>query len=400
MSQSDSKYALIVGCAVFLCLGISTASFGPILPELAGRSQVSLAAMGAVFTAIFCGSLITQLAMGPICDRYGQRPVLLGGLVVIALSLGGFIFQQSQWTIMAFAFVSGLGMGAVVLANNLMIARVFEGRSVAALNLLNFFYGVGAVVGPAAVSFTIAHFKNGLLVIGVDALVFALIIPFAWFIKTQSPAAVSKSESGAAGFQALLAEPLIWMLGGMVLLYVGIETSLGGWIATYMNRSAGLSLENSALVSSGFWLAFTLGRLVNAWLGMRLTPERILSICLGGALTGSLVYALVAGNAIPTIAAILLIGFSFGAIYPTLIAITSTTFRSSPGLAVSIVSSLGSAGGMLIPLGMGYMIELMGSLSSAWAAVLIIGCILVLFLVSRPTIRQATGAALVVPEKV
>ena len=96
------------------------------------------------------------------------------------------------------------------------------------------------------------------------------------------------------------------------------------------------------------------------------------------------------GNYIPSVIAIILIGFSFGAIYPTLIAITSTAFQSNSGMAVSIVSSLGSVGGMLIPLAMGYMIESQGPNSCTWATVLFVGLIVALFIASRSNIKQST----------
>ncbi|MCE1251921.1 MAG: MFS transporter [Anaerolineae bacterium] len=391
MSQTDSKYILIVACAIFLCLGISTAAIGPLLPELAANAGVSLAAMGAVFTAIFLGSTITQLIAGPIYDRYGQRPVLLAGLIMITIGLGGLAFSRSQMLVLSLALLAGLGLGAVVLGNNLMIARVFAERSVSALNLLNFFFGLGAIIGPAAVGFSLSFFNTGLPVIGIDALAYFITIPFVLRIKPM-PSEAAKNTSAGSSFNLVMRMPFVWLLGFMAFCYVGIETGLGGWISTYINQTAGLTLEISALVSSGFWLTFTIGRLVNAWLGMRLSPNQILGICLGGALSGGVIFSLSTGLYIPSVVALLLIGFSFGAIYPTVIAITSTAFQANSGMAVSVVSSLGSVGGMLIPLAMGYMIESQGPVSCTWATVLFVGLILILFLISRSSIRKMTQA--------
>ena len=119
-------------------------------------------------------------------------------------------------------------------------------------------------------------------------------------------------------------------------------------------------------------MAFALGRLLNTWLGLRLAPERILWINLSGAAISSLLFAFSTGSQWITIVAIVLMGFSFGAIYPTLVAAVSASFPDRRGQAVSIVSSLGSGGGMVIPLMLGYLIELFGPSSSAWAAVIII----------------------------
>lgn len=389
MSAKDSNKILAFSCALFVFLGISSSAIGLLLPELATNAETSLTAIGAVFTATFLGSIITQTVLGAVCDRFGQRPVLLAGLGMITIGLSGFVFKQSQWVILGFAFIYGLGMGAVVLGNNLLIARVFAKRSVSTLNLTNFFFGVGAILGPMAVSLSMTLTGSGLPVIGLDALAYFILIPLGIQINAP-PSAASQSVDVANNRMDLLRSPLIWFLGIIILLYVGIEQAMGGWIATYIKNTTLLSLETSALVTSGYWFTFTIGRLVNAWLGIHLTPQRILVTCLGLSLSGGLLYALTSGLVVPTIIGVLVIGFSFGAIYPTVIALTTSVFYSSPGLAVSIVGSLGSVGGLFIPFSMGYMIENTGPASSAWFAVIVIALICTFYILAQQSIRQST----------
>ena len=48
------------------------------------------------------------------------------------------------------------------------------------MNLLNFFYGLGAFVGPALVGLSLSTLKSGLIVPSLNAVIFILLVPFIW----------------------------------------------------------------------------------------------------------------------------------------------------------------------------------------------------------------------------
>ncbi|MEO7912961.1 MAG: hypothetical protein ABIV47_25210 [Roseiflexaceae bacterium] len=55
------------------------------------------------------------------------------------------------------------------------------------------------------------------------------------------------------------------------------------------------------------------------------------------------------GNAALTVIALILIGFCFGPIFPTVLSIVTVTFRRAPGTAAGVVVAMGSLGSMLLP---------------------------------------------------
>ncbi|NTV37404.1 MAG: MFS transporter, partial [Anaerolineaceae bacterium] len=164
MLRSKTTPPLILTCISFLFLGMTLAAIGPILPELAQNAGTGLAAIGSIFTALFLGALIAQLAAGPITDRIGQQPVLAAGLFLLAVGLTGFTLTRSLAATLTLAFLAGLGHGAIDLSCHILLSRVFQDRNVGPLNLLNFFYGAGAFLGPAVVSLGIALTQKGLVV--------------------------------------------------------------------------------------------------------------------------------------------------------------------------------------------------------------------------------------------
>src|SRR5438132_13835107 len=76
---------LVTSCSVFFGVGVLAATLGPALPELAKGTGSSLAEVGAVFSALFLGGLISQVVSGLLIERLGFRPLLLVGLMLAAL---------------------------------------------------------------------------------------------------------------------------------------------------------------------------------------------------------------------------------------------------------------------------------------------------------------------------
>lgn len=388
------KNLILAICSfIFLLLGLVTAAIGPILPELAQNAGVSLSSIGLVFTAIFLGALVAQLVAGPLGDKIGQRMVILGGLLLLATGLLGIIFSRSLPVMLAFAFISGVGHGGVDLGENVFIALVFNGKSVSALNILNLFFGLGAFAGPALVSFSLQEWNNGLMVLWLSLALIVLSVGLVLAMKVKDgqgrPAPAPAGKSAAASRRSVYRSPILWALGLLILVYVGTENGMGGWTTTYMQRTAGMNIEAAALVAAWFWLAITAGRMVSAGLGLRLSSINILFISLAGAVAGSALMAASTGVESLSIAGVLLIGFSFGAIYPTVMATVTNQFQEEPGKAVSVVAAMGSIGGSLLPWAQGVALENLSVTATAWFAVGGSVVMLALILVIRARLNSA-----------
>jgi fucose permease len=355
---------IILSCLVFIALGILTAGVGPILPDLAGNSSSTLEAVGSIFTAIYLGAFLTQIASGPLTDRLGPRPVLIAGLLMMSAGMTGITFSRNLVVMLACGLLAGLGHGAVDISVNILSARVFKDRSVAAVNLVNFFFGVGAVVGPAMASYTINRWQTAIPVIWFGIGMVMFIVPFvALFLLSPQEKPIATIQASGTPF---FLSPLLLLAGLILFLYVGAESSMGGWTATYMQETTAIPADKAALVVSGFWMALTLGRLVGSYLGTRWMPLRLLNFCLIGAATGGLLLALTTGAMLPTILAVMLIGFFFGPIFPTTFTISASLFSQASGKAAGMIVALASLGGMALPPVQGVVLTRFGPNPAVW----------------------------------
>ncbi len=377
MKNNNSRSVLVLTCLVFLSLGLITAALGPMLPDLAKQTGTTLADIGAVFTALFLGALLSQLVSGPLGDRFGMGMVLLGGVVLLVAGSLGITFSQWLPLTLALAFLAGLGHGAVDLGANLLVATLFAEKSVSAVNLLNVFFGIGAFVGPVIASVTLRLWRTALPAMWVSAAMLLLLLPFLSGLRSTRVPPAANQPAATASRASLYRSPLLWILGLLILTYVGTESGLGGWTTTYMTRTTAISMDQAAMVTAGFWLALTAGRMVSAAIGLRVRSLVLLAASLSGAALGGVLLVASLGAPVPSIAAVLLTGFCFGSVYPTVMAITASAFAEEPGKAGSVVAAMGSVGGMLLPWLQGVVLAQVSPLASAGfslaGAVLMVG---------------------------
>jgi fucose permease len=361
-----ARRILTVACLNFVTIGLLSAAVGPLLPALARQTGSPLGALGALISALFAGALVAQVVCGPLNDQLGARPVLVAGLALVALGAAGIASSHALALTLCYGVVAGIGHGAIDLGTSVLVAVTFVRRSVVALNLLNVFFGLGAAAGPAVVSLALERWGTPLPVLWLLMALAVALAPLLALLPLPPPVAQTASIEKAA--LTIYRAPLLWLLAGLVLLYVGLENGLGGWIAVYIQRTTALTLAEGALVASVFWGALTVGRLLAVIAGARLaalTSRALLLASVATALVGALALLAGAGNAGLTIAAVTLIGLGFGPIFPTVMAITMGAFPSGPGRAVGVAQTAGSVGGIVIPWLLGLVLLGLGPQSGA-----------------------------------
>jgi fucose permease len=358
------------------------AAIGPLLSQFAERNHTTLATIGGLYTALFLGAVIAQLVLGRRSDQWGQLRTFTVALLVLAAGITGVSISRWLPLTFALAFLAGWGHGMTNLSGNVMIGRLFKENSVSALNLVNVFFGVGAFIGPLLVSVSITLWTNGF-----PALYFSLLLMFlagmAILIRffnvkiVTSEAIQTPEQQQKTRFTAFL-----WSMGVMILIYVGAESSMGGWATTYMQQTTSLKIELASLVTSGFWLAITLGRLSGTFLGSRLSARRVLLLCLATSTLGAVLFMAGFGQIAVSIAGIFFIGLGFGAIYPTSMAMVTTAFPSNPGQAGSVITSLSAVGGMVLPWLQGVVMEKAGIRSGTYSIAAMVGGLILLFFIN------------------
>jgi fucose permease len=360
MQSTSHRIILVLSYLTFLFFGMFTAAIGPTLGELSQQTGSSVAAIGGVLTFLFLGSVVAQLAGGPLNDRFGTKPVLVTSMAFLAIGILAFTNARSLGWMFALALFAGLGQGGVDMGANLVVADAAPRNTTSALNLLHFFFGLGAFIGPALVGLAILATGAGLVIQWIIAGLFALLtLAMAVLLRRGAqPATESNRVSGASPTgPSVYLSPLLWLMAALMLIYVGVEIALGSWISTYMRLTTGMLAQYGAWATSAYWAALAVGRLAGAAASRSLGRLRLLGIALAGSLLGGVGLWLAHATVAPTILALVWIAFFYGTVYPTTVALATAAFPRSTGKAVGILVALGSIGAALLPLLAGQLLE-------------------------------------------
>ena len=104
-----SSWTLLSFAAAVFLVRASMLMLGPLLVELATDFNTSIAIAGQLAAATFITWGITAPLVGPISDTYGRRPVLLIGLLLMALGILGSGAAWSYGSLLATRLITGVG---------------------------------------------------------------------------------------------------------------------------------------------------------------------------------------------------------------------------------------------------------------------------------------------------
>jgi FHS family glucose/mannose:H+ symporter-like MFS transporter len=364
----------------FVAIGIISPLLGPLIPTLKHQWSITDAQAGSLFASQFTGSLIGTVLTSFLLPRLGFSKLL--ALSFLCFALGFSFFGVGGWTVAAIAVaVYGFGYGMANPATNLRATQLPSRNVTAAVSLLNFSWGVGAVACP---------FVVGALVplIGVRGLalslmcVSALIGAVHYFMHVPdetAPAAPVKRS--LVDWMEQLRVPAAIPLILLFFLYVGSETGVGGWVAAQEKRLPGAGSSALTLAPSVFYGMLLFGRGIAPVLLRKFSTARL---ALAGLVSGAIGAGIISSAPHPYLlyAGAALAGFGFAPLFPIFVAWLAEIFKEKASWLSALVFGGGALGGAVLPWLIGQISTRTGSLSKAFL-VPVIACVVMALLSLR-----------------
>jgi MFS transporter, FHS family, glucose/mannose:H+ symporter len=329
---------IVAGQIAFLPTGILTILLGPMLPILSARWALNDAQAGSLFPVQFFAQLAGVQLSGVILARSGFRPAFLSGLLLMAVGVGS-LYLGSPLLGFAAVAVYGLGIGLIIPTDNLMIAEISTGSRSAAVSLLNFFWGIGAVLCALLVAWSQAH---QLLPAFLDAVALFLVL-LAVGVRALPFPGVHESGHTPIRWKEILRNPVTWLFGAVFFLYPGAETCVGGWIGSYVTRMGAHEASMGAMMPAFFWAALTAGRGAGGLFLQRLPEQRVLQAGFGVASAG-IGLLLWSSTLTGVIASTMIVGLGFATVYPITVARLSQRFGVAARSVGAVMFSLAAVG--------------------------------------------------------
>ncbi|MFO8036987.1 MAG: MFS transporter [Anaerolineales bacterium] len=360
--------------SAFFILGTVIASLGPTLTGLAHQVGVNVSALSVLFSARSLGYLCGSLLTGVLLDRMRGHP-LLAGVLITALILLGVVPQITSLPLMGLVlFMVGWMLGSLDVGSNTLLAQTQREKSGPYLNAMYLSAGVGSFLIPL-------YFGYVAMDTGYQTMAF-LMAPLAlWMILTPSPPKPTRDDGGhplTHKFDILI------LFAVLTLLFVGLEVGYSGWIFTYLQKTTPGPDQTAYTITSLFWMAITVGRLLAIPTAVYIQPVRAVFAYLSGGLISTGIMILFKEQGWSVWLGTAGMGLSLAALFPTTFNYIQRSIAFS-GRHNGVVWSVGSMGGILLPLFIGWGIgalcvfSMMFIVLSAWTLAMFI----FLFLIQR-----------------
>lgn len=199
----------------------------PWLKDALGASYTQLGFLMTIFFVVSCG---VQTASGFLVDRFGPRPILFCGLLLVALAAFGFALSPNYWVMALFAVVAGVGNGVFHPVNYTLLNRkVSQQRLGHAYSVHGITGSLGWALGPAVVVPLAIAFDWRVALAGAGCVALAVLV-LLWIHRSQLdlPPVQRAATAGVAqeGSLAFLRIPALWMCFAFFLVYAGVLTAV------------------------------------------------------------------------------------------------------------------------------------------------------------------------------
>eukprot|EP00940_MAST-03C_sp_MAST-3C-sp2_P000155 g155.t1 len=383
-----------------LGLGMASAVVGPTLDAIGHNIHVeNLSSLSMIFVLRAFFYFFGSTTAGWVVTKYKCGYETLFISLVWSAAMLSLVPRVVNAKVM-FALFCSLGLGSGVLTNipqALTIELWRESNVGPYLQALHFCYGVGATLSPLVVHTLIGtasalnayYYIAGFHLLGAALMVLAHDLKRDFFSQMSTDVEPKPDVEGVSRDETtyLLASSIdegsikreqaaldqrrqrrrrlerlaVLLMAIFIFLYVGNEVASGGLLYSFAKRGEfRLSPSSSALLTTVYWLFFSLGRLVSVPLSIHMTPKAVLSLSLAGVFAS--VIALQSSVVVKTEKllwfAVCALGLSNGPIYGSAIVVLEEHVAVT-GNVISALVAGDTLGEMIIP-------GVVGSLMSAY----------------------------------
>jgi MFS family permease len=325
--------------------------------------DVSFAELGlGLGMAVMAGAAaVMQTPMGFFVDRYGARRFLIGGTLLMTLSIAAMGLVTAYWQVVGLALLSGVGNSVFHPADYAILSgsvdRVKLGRSFA-FHTFTGHVGFAAAPPATAALMLLLGWRGALLFIGLLGVPVAAAILWQSRILTDQAREPRRRAASASGASLLLSRSVL-MFFAFFMVSSMAGAGIQSWLITILHQVHGLAIEAASSALTGYMVGMIGGVLVGGWVADR--TERHLpfvAILTIGAAALLLLIGSISLADLPTIGVLFAAGVMTGASRtPRDVMVKDAAPPGQIGKVFGFVSSGMSLGGAIMPVPYGMIID-------------------------------------------
>jgi predicted MFS family arabinose efflux permease len=255
---------------------------------------VSFAELGLAITFMSGATGLLQTPVGFLVDRYGARPFLVGGTLLMTLSMSAMSFATSYWQILLLALVSGIGNSVIHPSDySILAGSINRHRMGRAFAFHTFTGNLGNVCAPpiTAALVLLVGWRSTLLVYGLVGVPLVLAILWQSGILREQVRDVHVARRPALSGGAFLLTPTMLLFFGFFLLSAMAGSGMQAWLITVLHEVRGMDLKAASTALTAYMAGATSGILLGGWAADR--TQRLLAFAVAATIAASALILLV-----------------------------------------------------------------------------------------------------------
>jgi MFS family permease len=266
----DARVNLLIGTAHFLS-HFYILALPPMFVAWQREFDVSYAVLGLTVALMSGVTALLQTPVGFLVDRYGARRFLVGGALLMSLSVAAMGLATSFWQILVLSALSGVGNSVIHPADYAILTGSIEARRMGRAFALHTFSGnLGFTAGPpvmAALMLAIGWRDSQVLVglLGVPTV--AAILWQSRILGEQAHERAVRATPITSGQLLLSRTMALFFVFFMLTAMAG--AGVQSWLITVLQAVHGLDPASASVALTGYMAGATAGVLVGGWVADR-----------------------------------------------------------------------------------------------------------------------------------
>ncbi|KEF31358.1 Multidrug resistance transporter, Bcr/CflA family [Marinobacter nitratireducens] len=250
--MSHFQLALLLGMTV--ALGpLALDAYLPAFPDISDALGIPLADVGLTLSAYVSTLGLAQLVGGPLSDRYGRRPILLGGLAIFATAGVMVSLADSLSAMVTWRIVQGIGGAFCAVSVPAIVRDQVNGQEAARLfGLIGLIMFIAPAAAPSlgALMLTLGDWHGIFVLLAGYALFLAVALQTFLFPKLQPrPPATTPVKTLATNYLLVLRHKT-------TMRFVGIQVLCFSSMLLFITHSSFIYQEWFGLSKSMFSILF------------------------------------------------------------------------------------------------------------------------------------------------
>jgi MFS transporter, FSR family, fosmidomycin resistance protein len=323
---------------------------------------VSFAELGLSMALMSCATGLLQTPVGFLVDRYGARLFLVGGTLLMTLSISAVGFATTFWQVLLLCLLSGVGNSVIHPTDYAILSASVERSKMGRSFAMHTFSGnLGSVFAPPVTAglTVLLGWRSTLILLGLFGI--PLVLAIFWqsgFLREHTHRHEMRRPALLSGGRLLFTRPML-LFFGFFLLTAMATSGMQSWLIPVLHDVHGLDLKAASLALTCFMAGATGGVLFGGWFADR--SRRHLAFTVALTVIAAALILLVAFKTMAdaaTLSVLFAAGLLIGASRtPRDVMLKDASPPGQIGKVFGFVSAGLPLGGALAPVPFGYLID-------------------------------------------